>query len=85
MMRIFMLWTMRTTIEIDDAVFRQAKQRAAERGCTLGQIVSEALRESLSCGRAEDAPPFVMPVYGKAGKKVSRDPGFLAELRDEGR
>jgi hypothetical protein len=76
---------MRTTLEIDDAVFRQAKKRAAERGRTLGQLVSEALRESLRADVREDSAPFVMPVYGSEGAAVSRTPASLAALRDEGR
>jgi hypothetical protein len=85
MMRINMLFHVRTTLEIDDAVFRQAKKLAAERGRTLGQLVSEALRESLRGGSPEDTAPFVMPVFGKPGGTVSRDPAFLASLRDDGR
>ena len=84
-MRINMLGDMRTTLEIDDSVFREAKQRAAERGRTLGQFVSEALRETLRKGEVHDDSPFVMPVYGAARGRVSRDPGTLAALRDDGR
>lgn len=80
-----MLNLMRTTLEIDDAVFREAKHRAAERGHTLGQLVSEALREILRVGEAQDAAPFVMPVYGAPGRIVSRDSATLAALRDDGR
>lgn len=75
---------MRTTLEIDDAVFRQAKRRAVERGRSLGQIVSEALRDSLR-EKEKDTEPFCMPVYGDPGENVSRAPAALAALRDEGR
>jgi hypothetical protein len=39
---------MRTTIEIRDELFRQAKRRAADEGAPLRQIVESALRLYLS-------------------------------------
>ena len=38
---------MKTTIEIPDALFRKAKSKAAERGQTLKELVTEALQEKL--------------------------------------
>jgi hypothetical protein len=46
-----MLLCMRTTIEIADELYRQAKRRAADRGVTLREIVEAALRGFLSGGR----------------------------------
>ena len=42
---------MKTTIEIPDPLFRKAKSSAAERGQSLKQLVTEALREKLAAGR----------------------------------
>lgn len=42
-----MLICMRTTITLDDDVFRAYKQRAAARGTTLAQEVEDALRADL--------------------------------------
>jgi hypothetical protein len=39
---------MKTTIEIPDVLFRRAKSKAAERGQTLKELVTEALREKLA-------------------------------------
>ena len=39
---------MKTTLEIPDHVFRQAKAKAAERGQALRAFVTEALQEKLS-------------------------------------
>ena len=39
---------MKTTLEIPDDVFRQAKARAAERGVPLRQFISEAVVEKLA-------------------------------------
>jgi hypothetical protein len=39
---------MKTTLEVPDAVFRKAKAKAAERGQSLKDFVTEALQEKLS-------------------------------------
>jgi hypothetical protein len=39
---------MKTTVEIPDPLFRKAKARAAERGQTLKEFMSEALQEKLA-------------------------------------
>ena len=36
---------MRTTVSIDDALLAEAKRMALERHCSLGQVLSEALRQ----------------------------------------
>ena len=47
---------MKTTLEIPDALFRQAKAAAAERGVPLRTQVSEALAEELSAAAATISP-----------------------------
>ena len=42
---------MRTTIDLTDELFRQAKQRAADEGVPLRQIIEAALRRYLKRGR----------------------------------
>lgn len=44
---------MRTTIDIDDQLLKYARLQAAQQGCTLKQIIEDALRESLSHHRQE--------------------------------
>jgi ribosomal protein L20A (L18A) len=39
---------MRTTINIDDQLLMYAKLQATQRGCTLKQVVEDALREFVS-------------------------------------
>ncbi|MFQ5745579.1 MAG: type II toxin-antitoxin system VapB family antitoxin [Acidobacteriota bacterium] len=39
---------MRTTIEINDDLFRQAKKRAADEGSSLRRVVENALRQFLA-------------------------------------
>ena len=77
-----MIIYVRTTIVLDDALFRQAKRRAAEAGRTLSDIVSSALREAL-----REAPPrnlgrFQMPTFG--GPSAHRhEPADLARALEE--
>jgi hypothetical protein len=58
---------MKTTVEIPDPLFRRAKSRAAQRGVSLKQIVTEALREKLAhdaSGGVSTEPPW-MRGFGK--------------------
>jgi hypothetical protein len=52
---------MKTTIEIPDPLFRKAKSKAAERGQTLKQFVTDALQEKLAAttGARADEPGWM--------------------------
>jgi hypothetical protein len=39
---------MKTTLNLNDELLREAKKRAAERGATLTSVVEEALRDALA-------------------------------------
>lgn len=57
----------KTTIEIPDLLFRKAKSKAAERGQTLKDFVTEALRDKLApnvSGNLIGEPGF-MQGFGK--------------------
>ncbi len=58
---------MKTTLEVPDILFRKAKATAAERGQSLKDFVTEALREKLVAGadRAPSAEPAWMKGFGK--------------------
>ena len=58
---------MKTTIEIPDPLFRRAKSRAAERGQTLKEFVTEALQARLQAhaSQARPAEPPWMQGFGK--------------------
>ncbi len=49
---------MRTTIDLDDRLLREAKKQAAERGVPLRQIIEECLARGLAPRRREPAPPL---------------------------
>lgn len=53
---------MRTTVNVDEALLRQAKRRAGERGETLGSLVEEALRRVLA-ETEQRRPPVSLPVF----------------------
>ena len=58
---------MKTTIEIPDPLFRKAKSKAAERGQSLKELVTEALQEKLAGGAAKvpGAEPEWMRGFGE--------------------
>ncbi len=62
---------MRTTIVLDDALFRQARKRAAELHTTLSALVESALRGELSRPAAKaERRPFKLV--------VNKGPGLVA-------
>jgi predicted transcriptional regulator len=78
---------MKTTIELPDSLFRQAKALAASRGTSLKALFTEALTEKVSAisghapGVAEEATPW-MAGFGKLdhlAKESDRISGLIAE------
>jgi Arc/MetJ family transcription regulator len=75
---------MRTTVIIDDELVRQAKQRAAETGVSLSEVVNRALRESLSPRvPAETKSPFRMLTFGRGQPRVDHTTEALARALEE--
>ena len=77
-----MLLCMRTTIDINDALLREAKSHAARERRTLKAVVEQALRELLS-GQARgvaDGPPI--PVFHGQGVQPGVDLTDNAALED---
>ena len=59
---------MKTTIDINDELFRRARQRANETGTTFRALVEEGLRQVLSPTREQSAaPPFRLQVFNPPG------------------
>lgn len=79
-----MLASMRSTVVIDDQLFKLAKRRAADLQMTLSDVINQALRDSLSKA-AVAAPPFEMVTFGHAEAPVHHEPADLtaALLADE--
>jgi hypothetical protein len=76
---------MRTTIAVDDNLLIAAKQRARERGQTLGQVVETALRRELA--EPPQSAAVEVPVFrGGEGPRPGvdlRSNAALHELLDD--
>jgi hypothetical protein len=77
----------RTTIRIEDDLYRRLKSRAAETGRTVSAVIEDALREAL--GRRPQATGELpsLPVYGGSGTLPGVDltsNDALRERMDEG-
>ncbi len=80
-----MIIYMRTTLVLQDDLFREAKKRAAERDLTLSDFVNEALRAALAYSPRE-APPYAPITFGDPRKKVRHEPAdFHAMVEEEDR
>jgi plasmid stability protein len=73
----------RTTIQLDDEVFRAFKQRAAEHGTSLAHEIEEALRSELAA-RVETAQagPYRVPTFRGAAPVPGVDLNSNAALAD---
>ncbi len=57
---------MRTTVTIDDQLFRAAKAEAARTGRTLGALIEDAIRMAMSRSRTVAEVPE-LPTFGGSG------------------
>jgi len=73
---------MRTTIRIDDALYRRVKSRAAQSGRTIGEVIEDAVREALRPRKAEERTVEALPVFGGRGVLPGVDLTSNAALRD---
>ncbi len=75
---------MKTTLEISDSLLRRAKATAAQRGESLGEFVSGALRLRLN-GRPEGASSARgwSKVFGKAPKGATAEVDAILEAEFE--
>lgn len=77
---------MRTTIRIDDALYRSVRLRAAETGRTIGGVIEDALRSALARPAAPPAELEPLPVFGGSGVMPGvdlADNRRLADLLDD--
>jgi len=75
---------MKTTIEIPDPLFRKAKSKAAERGQTLKELVTEALQDKLAAntGKARPGEPEWMQGFGKLRRLRKETARIQARIDD---
>jgi hypothetical protein len=72
----------RTTVSIDDDVLRTAKRRAADEGRTLGELITEALRERLARRPTAAGERYVPVTFGEGGPLPGVDITSNAAVRD---
>jgi negative regulator of replication initiation len=74
---------MRTTVRIDDELYRAVKEQAARTGRAIGEVIEDALRRSLAADSGTgDEPPAPLPTYGGSGVLPGVDLSSNAALRD---
>ncbi len=79
---------MKTTVEIPERLFRQAKAQAALEGRKLKDLVAEGLRAALRGKRGAPGKPHhikfpVLPSRGRAPLPIPDDAAYRAELLDD--
>ncbi len=62
---------MKTTIDINDELFRQVRRRADETGTTFRALVEEGLRQVLASARPAARTPFVLPSWAPENGEVA--------------
>ncbi len=72
-----MLLCMRTTLDIDDHLYREVKKKASEDGKTFKRVVEEAIREYLMPSKPSE--PFKLKVITTSGELM---PGVNIDDRD---
>jgi hypothetical protein len=74
---------MRTTIHIDDHLFRDVKKVAAETGSTFTALVESALRQALAARNASSSTPAIeLPTLDLGGTRPGVDLDNSAALLD---
>lgn len=77
---------MRSTVIIDDELFKRAKQRAAALNTTLSAVINQALRRDLAEPAAAQAPRYAVIPYGSPRRKRRHEPAdFAAALEADDR
>ena len=74
--------SMKTTLELPEDLFREAKATAARTGTTLKALVIEALREKLHAKERASSGQFVLPeLRRREGPPVTSE--LVAKLESE--
>jgi hypothetical protein len=75
---------MRTTVDLDDALFRKAKAHAAMEGIPLKRIVERSLRLLLEKPKAKKRDrDLTIPIFKAKGAKKVHFPPDVANRMDE--
>jgi hypothetical protein len=77
---------MKTTIELPEDLFLQAKRRALEQGTTLKALIEAGLRQSLAQAKSKRAAPYQFPVVTAMAQSTPNQIDLnrlIDEMRDE--
>ena len=74
------LRTVKTTLVLDDDLYRQAKVMASGRGCTVSSLVEDALRLLMHAESVVHAPEEPMPAWDLGRPRIDIDDNRV--LRD---
>lgn len=74
---------MRTTIDIDDGILRELKERASVEGKSLGQLTSELLAPALKRDEEPEKPPFVWRTANLRPRVDLEDKDAVWKILDE--
>lgn len=78
---------MRTTIRIDDELYRRVKAKAARSGRTVAAVLEDAVRRGLTSAEAPRPSRYVVRPSGSGGLRPGVDLSsntVVAEVMDEG-
>lgn len=78
----------RTTVRLDDELYRQVKMKAARAGRTVAEVIEDALRASLAASEHAPAGPLPpLPTFGTRGPlpgvDLTSNAATLAAMDDE--
>jgi predicted DNA-binding protein len=76
----------RTTIRIDDDLYREVKAMAARSGRTVASVLEDAVRRGLHAGRDAATARYVITPLGRGGLRPGVDlssGAAIAEIMDE--
>lgn len=72
---------MKTTVDISDALLRQAKRQAARRGITLRALIEAGLRKELAAGQPGARQPIRTHAFAGRGLQPGLSWSDFATLR----
>ncbi len=80
-----MIIFMRTTVQLDDDIFRRAKAAAAAAGIPLSRLIEDSLRENLRRAPAPEGTHvgrFRMVTFVQGERRVAHEPADFASATE---
>jgi Arc/MetJ family transcription regulator len=74
--------TVRTTVRIDDELYRRVKQRAASERRTVAAVLEDAVRVGMTARESNGADRFVLVATGEGGLQPGVELSSNAALRE---